>query len=208
MTTRTQENLAGLRVIRAYGQEAHERKRFEEANREYVERNRSYVAIQAAFRPAITAVMGLGTVAMLFVGGELIIRGTITIGAFTAFSIYMTMLIWPAVSIGWVTGLFQRGAASMKRFKVVLDAEPDIRDLDDAAPLPEDAPGRIAIRNLTFRYDEDGPEVLKNVSLDIEPGTTTAILGATGSGKIHPHRPAGPALSREARRHPRGRAGT
>lgn len=182
ITSRTQESLSGVRVIRSYVQEEHEQLLFRKANREYVERNRGYVAIQSAFRPVLTAIMGLGTMILLLAGGEMIIREYITIGEFTAFSIYLTMLIWPAVAIGWVTGLFQRGAASMKRIQRVLDAVPEIRDEAAAGPL-KGAEGRIEIRDLSFRYAPDGPFVLKRINTIIEPGEFVAIIGATGSGK-------------------------
>jgi ATP-binding cassette subfamily B protein len=182
LTTRTQENLAGTRVIRSYVREDYEVELFERTNREYVNRNKGYVLVQSAFRPTLTAIMGLGTAAMLLVGGQMIINGIISIGEFTAFSIYMTMLIWPAVAIGWVTGLFQRGAASMKRYRRITETEPIIKDHDSSGPLLEPA-GSIEIRNLSFRYTEDGPIVLENITATIEPGTTVALIGATGSGK-------------------------
>ncbi|MFH2002361.1 MAG: ABC transporter ATP-binding protein, partial [Planctomycetota bacterium] len=105
-----------------------------------------------------------------------------SIGAFTAFSIYMTMLIWPAVAIGWVTGLFQRGAASMKRFKRILDVRPLIFDNDSALPLGQEEIA-IEIRDLSFRYNAGGPLALDCVSFVIRPGMTLALIGATGSGK-------------------------
>jgi ATP-binding cassette subfamily B protein len=182
LTTRTQENLAGIRVIRSYVREDYEEELFERTNREYVNRNRGYVLVQSAFRPSLTAIMGLGTAAMLLVGGEMIIKTTITIGEFTAFSIYLTMLIWPAVAIGWVTGLFQRGAASMKRFQRITETVPIIKDEESSQALLEPE-GRIEIRDLSFRYRDDGPLVLENISATIEPGSTVAIIGATGSGK-------------------------
>lgn len=182
LTSRTQENLAGVRVIRSYVREEHEKRLFDETNQEYVERNRGYVRIQSAFRPTLTAIMGLGTAMVLLVGGEMIIDGSVTLGEFTAFTIYMSMLIWPAVSIGWVTGLFQRGAASMKRFKGILDTAPIIRDGDQATPL-DDEEILIEIKDLSFRYTEDTPFVLNRLSTRIKPGMTMAIIGATGSGK-------------------------
>jgi len=182
VTSRTQENLAGIRVVRSYVREDNEKKLFERANWEYMDRNKTYVAIQSAFRPAITAVMGIGVILMLRIGGEMVIKKSLTFGEFTAFSIYMTLLIWPAVAIGWVTGLFQRGAASMKRLQKVLDTKPIIIDSTEAKTLIN-GDTRIEIKDLTFRYSPDGPDVLKGINTVIEPGKTTAIIGPTGAGK-------------------------
>lgn len=196
LTTRAQENLAGSRVIRSYGREEHEKRLFADANREYVKRNKDYVIVQSAFRPALSAIVGVGTMLMIIVGGGLIIKensspGTgITLGEFTAFAIYLAMLVWPAVAIGWVTGLFQRGAVSTKRIMRVMETVPLIRD--DPAARPLDPPDRrrgkskgrpIEIRDLSFRYAPDGPDVLKNLSITIEPGSSLALIGPTGSGK-------------------------
>jgi len=183
VTARAQENLAGVRIIRSYVREEEERRLFQEANAEYVRLNRSYVLIESAFRPAIMLVVGLGFLLMLYMGGRYIITDRITEGEFLAFAIYLTMLVWPAISIGWVTGLFQRGSASMKRIQRVLDREPLVSDGPDARSV--DATGRlpIEIRDLNFRYSADGPLVLKEINLEIEPGSTTAIVGPTGAGK-------------------------
>jgi ATP-binding cassette subfamily B protein len=182
LTARTQENLAGVRVIRSYAREEIEKKLFEESNREYLRLNRNYVLIESAFRPAIMVIVGAGTLIMLFLGGRFIIEGRITLGEFTAFAIYLGILIWPAIAIGWVTGLFQRGSASMKRIQRVLETEPLVSDGPDAAAVDRDE-HRIEIRDLSFRYSGDGPLVLKNITAAIEPGTTTAIVGPTGAGK-------------------------
>jgi len=182
LTARTQENLAGVRVIRSYAREENEKRLFEESNREYMRLNKSYVLVESAFRPAIMVIVGAGTLIMLFLGGRFIIENRITLGEFTAFSIYLGILIWPAIAIGWVTGLFQRGTASLKRIQRILDAEPLVSDGPDAVPVSAND-HCIEIRDLSFRYMDDGPAVLKNISAVIEPGTTTAIVGPTGAGK-------------------------
>ncbi len=182
VTARAQENLAGVRVIRSYVREEEEKRLFEKANAEYVRLNRSYVAIESAFRPAIMLVVGLGFLLMLYMGGRFVIIERITEGEFIAFAIYLTMLVWPAISIGWVTGLFQRGSASMKRIQRVLDTVPLVHDSPESRPIDMDHPP-IEIRNLNFRYGSGGPLVLKDLSLTIEPGSTVAIVGPTGAGK-------------------------
>ena len=182
VTARAQENLAGVRVIRSYVREKEERRLFRDTNAEYVRLNRSYVLIESAFRPAIMLVVGLGFLLMLYMGGRYVITDRITEGEFLAFAIYLTMLVWPAISIGWVTGLFQRGSASMKRIQRVLDSAPLVADRAGAQPVDtSDLP--VEIRDLNFRYRPDGPLVLKDFNLRIEPGTTTAIVGPTGAGK-------------------------
>ena len=182
VTTRVQENLAGIRLIRAYAREESACARFEEENRAYVERNRGYVKVQSAFKPVLGAIMGGGVGVLLLVGGEMIMEEEITFGAFTAFALYFTLLTWPAVAVGWVTGIFQRGAASMKRLRRILHTESIVRDAPDARPLPP-GPGGIEIRNLSFRYTPEGPLVLDRLSLSVKPGERVAIMGATGSGK-------------------------
>ena len=183
VTARAQENLAGVRIIRSYVREKEERRLFGEANAEYVRLNRNYVLIESAFRPAIMLVVGLGFLLMLYMGGRFVIIDPIAKREFLAFAIYLTMLVWPAISIGWVTGLFQRGSASMKRIQRILDRAPLVSDqsgaraVDDASRLP------IEIRDLNFRYSAEGPLVLKEINLKIEPATTTAIVGPTGAGK-------------------------
>ena len=110
LTARTQENLAGVRIVRSYCREEVEQRLFEKSNREYLRLNRGYILVESAFRPTIMVIVGAGTLVMLFLGGRFIIENRITLGEFTAFAIYMGILIWPAIAIGWVTGLFQRGA--------------------------------------------------------------------------------------------------
>ncbi len=187
LTARIQENLAGARVIRSYSQEEHEKELFAESNGEYVRLNRSYLLVHSAFRPAVIAIVGLGTLLMLFAGGRFIMDGKITVGGFTAFAMYLSMLVWPAIAVGWVTSLFQRGSASLKRIEKILETEPLIRDGEKALPLGDDLEEkggrRIEIRDLSFRYTPEGQLVLNRVSAVIERGMTTAVIGPTGSGK-------------------------
>jgi ATP-binding cassette, subfamily B, multidrug efflux pump len=178
-----QEALSGVRVVRAYGQEASELERFRRANEEYVARNRGLIDLQSAFFPSMTFFLGIGGLLVLWQGSREVIQGRISLGDLVAFNTYLVMLAWPMIAFGWVTNMMQRGLASWKRMLDILDREPAIAD----APAP-DAPrevgviaGRIEFRNLTFAYD--GRPVLENVSATIEPGQTAALVGATGSGK-------------------------
>jgi ATP-binding cassette subfamily B multidrug efflux pump len=179
-----QEALSGVRVVRAYGQEPHELARFRNANMEYVRRNRGLIRLQGMFFPSMTFFLGLGSLAVLWLGSREVIRGRITLGDFVAFNAYLVMLSWPMIAFGWVTNILQRGMASWKRMLDVLDAVPSI---DDSAVTAEgaalDIRGRIDIRDLVFRYTEAEKPVLDHVSLTIESGQTAAFVGATGSGK-------------------------
>jgi ATP-binding cassette subfamily B protein len=181
MNAIAQENLAGARVVRAYAQEGQEEARFETANREYVERNRKLIRMTGVLYPGIQLLMGLGAVTVLFVGGRLVVGGTISLGEFVAFGTYLTMLNWPMIALGWVVNLFERGEASMGRINALLDAPAEIAD--PVTPVPRPAPsGAVEFRGLTFAYDEGRP-VLHDVSLRVPAGTTVAIVGPTGSGK-------------------------
>jgi ATP-binding cassette subfamily B multidrug efflux pump len=179
MNALVQENLAGARVVRAYVQEAHEEAHFAAANEEYVSRNRRLVWISGVLNPGINFLMGLGALTVLWLGGRMVVAGTITLGEFVAFGAYLAMLNWPMIALGWVVNLVERGEASMGRNNAILDAAPEIGDVE---PLPVTAiRGDVEFRNLTFSYD--GVAVLQDVDLRVPAGTTVAVVGPTGSGK-------------------------
>jgi ATP-binding cassette subfamily B multidrug efflux pump len=183
-----QEALSGVRVVRAYAQEPHEVARFRRANEEYVRRNRVLIGLQGLFFPSMTLFLGFGSLLVLWLGSREAISGRITIGEFVAFNAYLVMLSWPMIAFGWVTNILQRGMASWKRLLEVLDAAPEI---DDRWVTPRGRAaviaGEIEIRDLTFSYPSAAQSArepaLRDVSLRIEPGTTAAFIGATGSGK-------------------------
>jgi ATP-binding cassette subfamily B protein len=178
----TQEALSGVRVVRAYRQEAAELERFGRANREYLERNRRLVRLQGMFFPSMSLFLGMGALLVLWWGSREVIRGRLTIGGFVAFNAYLAMLSWPMIAFGWVTNMVQRGFASWKRLLEVLDAVPDIADPEPGrlVTLPA-VSGSIEFRDLTFAYG--GRVVLDRVSARIEAGRTVALVGPTGSGK-------------------------
>ena len=179
-----QEALAGVRVVRAYRQEAHEIGRFRAANEEYVRRNRNLIRLQGMFYPSMTLFLGFGSLLVLWLGSREVIRGRITLGEFVAFNAYLVMLSWPMIAFGWVTNILQRGLASWKRMLEIIDAVPAIsdRDVNDRgrqAPLN----GRIEFRHLTMRFPGSELAVLQDLSFVIEAGETAAFVGPTGSGK-------------------------
>ena len=178
-----QENLSGVRVVRAYRQERPEIERFRQANQEYLERNRRLIRLQGFFYPSMSLFLGLGSLLVLWLGAGEVIRHRITLGEFVAFNSYLVMLSWPMIAFGWVTNMLQRGMASWKRMLDVLDTEPAVNDGRAKAGLRRagDVRGEIELRDLTFSYN--GTPVLEHVSARVEPGQTVALVGPTGSGK-------------------------
>lgn len=180
ITARAQENLTGVRVVRAYAQEDAEIEQFQILNRAYAARNLQLVKFAAAMRPLLFFFIGLGFVIIVAVGVPMAVRGEITAGDFTSFILYLQRMIWYLIALGYVVNLYQRGTASLKRFNAILEAEPSIKDSAEAREQAK-IKGAIEFRNLTFAYN--GKPVLEDVSLKIEPGKTVAFVGKTGSGK-------------------------
>jgi len=193
LTTLAQENLAGVRVVRAYRQEASEISRFDRMNDEYLEKNMRLARLYGAMHPAFVLLAGVGMVAVIWVGGALTIRGAISVGSYVAFGLYLGMLTWPLIALGWVINLFQRGAASMTRLLDILDATSVLVEPARPRTLPRagGAAGRtIEFRNVGFYYpgtersDQGQPRwVLRHVSFTAPAGATIGIVGSTGSGK-------------------------
>src|SRR3954468_23197032 len=188
LTTLVQENLAGVRIVRAFRQESAEEARFQALNDEYLERNMALVRLYGILQPTFGIFAGAGMVAVLGWGGVLALKGTISIGAFFAFGMYLGMLTWPMIALGWVTNLFQRGAASMARLLEILDARPSITTPAAPRALPPATSGRtIEFRGVGFHYPvADGVEprwVLRDISFTADAGSTIGVVGATGSGK-------------------------
>ena len=180
LTAITQESLAGVRVVRAYRQEASEIERFRRGNEEYVRRNKALIRLQGVYYPSMGLLMGIGALLVLWLGSRRVVAGSMSIGELVAFNAYLMMLAWPMIAFGWVTNLLQRGMASWKRMVEVLDAAPGISDPVTPASIGE-IRGAIEFRRLTFAYGDE--PVLRDITASIPAGTTTAIVGATGSGK-------------------------
>ncbi len=200
LTTRAQENLAGVRVVRAYRQEQAEITRFAALGEHYLTANMHLAKLNGLMNPGFALLAGLAGAVTVGVGGHLLIAGRISVGGYAAFGIYLAMLTWPLIALGWTTNLFQRGSASMTRVLELLDARPlSVRD-DGQTTLPEptrrtgeSAGRRITFEGVGFHYPtptsgaSDAPAeprwVLRDVSFEIPAGGTLAIVGATGSGK-------------------------
>lgn len=177
-----QENLSGIRIVKAYGREADRSRDFAGLNAEYRERNMSLARIWGAFFPALTFLGGAGSVLVLWVGGLEVIGGRITVGDFVAFGFYLVLLMWPMIAVGWVTNQIQRGAASMGRINSLLAEPVVIADPQTPRPL-HPVRGAIEFRDVSFRYPGTERWVLRHVSFRIEPGQTVAVVGGTATGK-------------------------
>jgi ATP-binding cassette subfamily B multidrug efflux pump len=197
LSAKAQENLAGVRVVRAYSQEAAEIVGFDAPNREYINRNLRLIYFWSLFMPLLQMLIGLTFVLVLWQGGRLVIESLISLGELIAFYNFMARLIFPMIALGFVTNIFQRGGASMARLNYILDSEPGINDASAHENLGE-VQGEIEFRHLTFTYptvrsDVDGTKsngsealnqpVLQDISLHVPAGSILAIVGPTGSGK-------------------------
>ncbi len=180
ISTFVQENLSGITVIKSFARESHQIAQFFSLNKEYVRKNLGFARVYAAFHPSLMFIIGLAVLLVLIGGGKLVIDKTITIGELTAFMLYLGMLVWPSIALGWVIGLYQQGTASMKRIRDILDAQADIQD-GPVIVTPDQVQGRIKFNHLNFTYEQT--PVLHDINLEIEPGSTLGILGLTGSGK-------------------------
>ncbi len=182
ISARVQESLAGVRVVRAFAREDAELDDFQRLNREYLEKNLALITTSGFLYPALGFLSGLAALLGLYVGGREVIKGHITLGEFVAFTVYLGMLNWPMVALGWVVSLFQRGSASFRRLDQILEVEPAIASPPGAA-APEPARGAIEFRGLTFTYPGAAAPALRDVSLTVPPGATVALVGHTGAGK-------------------------
>jgi ATP-binding cassette subfamily B multidrug efflux pump len=182
LSSMVQENLSGVRIVRAYGQEVAQEAEFDGLNVEYTARNMALARTTAVFEPLLTICTGLGLLAVLWFGGLLVIDGAISKGEFVAFIFYLGMLTWPMIALGWVINLFQRGAAAMGRINEILETAPVIAD--PAGPQRiEQVRGEVELRGVHFRYPGTERWVLRDVSFRIPAGETTALVGPTGAGK-------------------------
>jgi ATP-binding cassette subfamily B multidrug efflux pump len=183
MSTMVHENLAGVRIVKAYGQEARQIDLFEKQSTDYLERNLSLARVSGMFHPLLGLFSGFAMLCALLLGGRRVMEGTIDTGDFVAFMLYLGMLAWPMIALGWVVNLFQRGAASMRRINEILQTEPDIDDSSVAPSAGQAISGEIEFQSVSFKYPGSDRFVLRNVSFRIGAGESLAIVGPTGSGK-------------------------
>jgi len=183
LTTKAQENYSGIRVVKSYVREANEIKEFESLSKGCLRRNMDMIKIQSYLQPALFFITGLSTIVVIWVGGIKIINHSLNLGDIVAFLMCIGNLTWPMIAFGWVTNMVQQGEASMKRLNKIF-AEPF--EIDDNAGTDNsmtELKGKIQFNNVSFKYGEELPFILKDVNLEIPAGTTLAIMGYTGEGK-------------------------
>ena len=183
LTSRVQEALAGIRVLKAYTREDSEQRAFEKESDKYKDRNLSLALVEAAWRPVFVLLVGMSTVIVVWVGGQLVDEGVVTIGNIAEYIIYVALMTWPVASMGFVITMVQRASASVIRLNKIFDTDPDIVDDHRTDPSIDSIEGGIAFRNVSFQYDAETEQVLQDVSFEIEPGDTLGIVGRTGAGK-------------------------
>ncbi|MFL6451564.1 MAG: ABC transporter ATP-binding protein [Bryobacteraceae bacterium] len=181
ISSRVQENLAGVRVVRAYAQERAEVEHFERLNREYIRENIGLARIQGMFMPLLQALIGLTFLLVMWVGGQQLIQKRISLGEFVMFNTYMGMLIWPMIAFGWVVNLMQRGTASLNRINEILHEKPAIAPPYGTPVSPDSYSAEIEFRDVGVLFGNR--RALNAINLTIQAGETVAIVGHTGSGK-------------------------
>lgn len=188
LTTKAQENLSGIKVVKAYVRENSETESFRKISESYKKKNLELAKVQSFSYPIMFLLTGFSVIIVLYAGGNKIISNELTIGQLTAFIIYLGLLTWPIISLGWIINLTQRAEASMKRLCEVFDSKPSIGDPEACRKNPGECidkkiSGNIEFRNVNFRYHNNYPYVLRNINLKINAGETIGIIGHTGSGK-------------------------
>jgi ATP-binding cassette subfamily B protein len=180
ISSRVQENLAGVRMIRAFAQERAEMKRFERLNLDYIDQNLRLVRISGLFQPFLESLIGITFLIVLWAGGMRVLNGQISVGVFVTFNTYMGTLIWPMIAMGWVVNLMQRGSASLARINEIFREKPSIQPPPEPVALRR-VEGAIEFRGVTVDFATG--RALDDIDLAIEAGGTIAIVGHTGSGK-------------------------
>ncbi|HMB90190.1 MAG TPA: ABC transporter ATP-binding protein [Rhodothermales bacterium] len=183
LTTRVQEALAGIRVLKAYTREESEAQAFEHESETYKRRMLDLAKVDAAWRPVFLLLVGMSQIIVVWVGGRLVVEGTITIGNIVEYIIYVALMTWPVAALGFVITMIQRAAASISRLHRILDTEPSIADSADTNEAITAIKGRITFDHVSFRYEDEADPALDDATFEIEAGSTLAIVGRTGSGK-------------------------
>ena len=183
LTTRAQENMSGIRVIKSYNREEYEIDQFSDLSNNYLLRKMDLVRLQAIFQPLLFLIAGLSLIVIVWIGGKMIMNNELTLGTLAAFMAYLGMLIWPMISFGWVANMIQQAEASMKRLLKIFNEPYEISDSSLTNNSINKIDGTIEFKNVTFRYGENYPLILNDVSFVINKGQTVAFIGNTGVGK-------------------------
>jgi len=184
LNTVLQENIAGIRVVKAFVRADHEAGRFREANEDYTDFNVKVMQFMSTMGPALSMCVNIGIVAVIWAGGRQAIRGEVSPGQIVAFVNYLLTILGPLTIMVNLANVWAAATASAERVNEVLETVPEIRDEPGAPALPSDTVPRVTFENVGFRYaGSTGTHVLERINLEAEPGETVAILGATGSGK-------------------------
>ena len=182
LTSRVQEAISGIRVLKAYVREESEAEAFDEESSSYRHRSLRLAMVEAAWRPVFVTLIGASTLIVVWVGGSLAMAGEITIGNIAEYIIYVALMTWPVAAMGFVITMIQRASASMIRLNEIFDAEPSIQSLPDAEN-GQPPRGRITFKNVSFRHPNADVRAIDGVSVDVPAGSTLAVVGRTGSGK-------------------------
>ncbi len=185
LTSKAQENLSGIRVVKSYIREKNEIAEFYDISRDYFRKNLSLAKVQSFSFPMMYLLTGVSLVLVIYFGGIEIINNRLTLGNLSTFLIYLGLLTWPMIAFGWIINLTQRAAPSMQRLMMVMNMKPDIADNSETNNkiTLDNIEGEIEFKNVSFKYPSGYTDVLKNINLKINKGTTLGIIGHTGSGK-------------------------
>ena len=183
LTTIVQENFSGIRVIKSYVREEGEIKRYAENSMDYLKKNMNLVRTQALIMPILFLITGLSIIIVIWLGGTKVINGELTLGEITAFIVYLGILIWPMIAFGWVINIIQQAEASMKRLNKIFSEPYEITESEKTNYKIKEIKGNIEFKNVSFRYNDHSPYILKNINLKVPKGSTIALMGYTGSGK-------------------------
>lgn len=181
LNDKVQENVAGMRVVKAFGIEEAEKAKFRKQSADVVDKNMAVARIDALFDPTISFIVGISYFLAIFFGAVFVVRNTMTLGELTSFTIYLGLLIWPMLALGFLFNIVERGRASYDRISRLLKIKPDIVNREGA--VDERPQGEIAFHIQTFAYPEQETPALQNVHFSLQPGETVGLVGKTGSGK-------------------------
>ena len=184
VTTQAQETFSGVRVVRAYAREQDESVRFDQISNDYYKKNMTLARINSLMMPSMTVLFNIAYVIVIGLGGYLVVGNQLTVGELTQFFIYLNQLLWPVAAIGWVTGMIQRGAASIGRLGNIMDSVPDVRNTDKTDHSISQLKGNVAFDHVSLSYQGRAETtVLSNINIAIPAGTSLGILGSVGCGK-------------------------